>query len=63
MSPADHDIGGAPVVIGAGVAGLMTALRMAQPVVLLSSTRDCRFATHSAAAALSWMSPDTEHMV
>ncbi|WP_027145998.1 L-aspartate oxidase [Mesorhizobium sp. WSM3626] len=34
-----HDIGGAPVVIGAGVAGLMTALHLApQPVVLLCRT-------------------------
>ncbi|MGX9181783.1 L-aspartate oxidase [Mesorhizobium sp. BHbdii] len=34
-----HDIGGAPIIIGAGVAGLMTALHLApQPVVLLSRT-------------------------
>ncbi|RWX59542.1 FAD-dependent oxidoreductase, partial [Mesorhizobium sp. M2A.F.Ca.ET.039.01.1.1] len=34
-----HDIGGAPVIIGAGLAGLMTALHLApQPVVLLSRT-------------------------
>lgn len=40
MTPDMHDIGGAPVIIGAGVAGLMTALHLApQPVVLLSRTR------------------------
>ncbi|BCH19305.1 L-aspartate oxidase [Mesorhizobium sp. L-2-11] len=34
-----HHIGGAPVIIGAGIAGLMTALHLApQPVVLLSRT-------------------------
>jgi L-aspartate oxidase len=34
-----HDIAGAPVIIGAGIAGLMTALHLApQPVVLLSRT-------------------------
>ncbi|RWD52394.1 MAG: L-aspartate oxidase [Mesorhizobium sp.] len=34
-----HDIGGAPVIIGAGLAGLMIALHLApQPVVLLSRT-------------------------
>lgn len=34
-----HDIGGAPVIIGAGLAGLMTALHLApQAVVLLSRT-------------------------
>ncbi len=32
-----HDIGGRPVIIGAGLAGLMTALRLApEPVVVLS---------------------------
>ncbi|WP_217577476.1 L-aspartate oxidase [Mesorhizobium sp. GbtcB19] len=39
MTPYIHDIGGVPVIIGAGIAGLMTALHLApQPVVLLSST-------------------------
>lgn len=39
MTPTILDIGGAPVIIGAGVAGLMTALHLApEPVVLLSST-------------------------
>ncbi|AZO32282.1 L-aspartate oxidase [Mesorhizobium sp. M1B.F.Ca.ET.045.04.1.1] len=39
MMPYIHDIGGAPVIIGAGLAGLMTALHLApQPVVLLSRT-------------------------
>ncbi|TIS00166.1 MAG: FAD-dependent oxidoreductase, partial [Mesorhizobium sp.] len=39
MTPYIHDIGGAPVIIGAGIAGLMTALYLApQPVVLLSRT-------------------------
>ncbi|PBB40492.1 L-aspartate oxidase [Mesorhizobium sp. WSM3866] len=39
MTPAIHDIGGAPVIIGAGLAGLLTALHLApQPVVLLSRT-------------------------
>ncbi|TIS18623.1 MAG: L-aspartate oxidase [Mesorhizobium sp.] len=39
MTPYIHDIGGAPVIIGAGIAGLMTALHLApQPVVLLSRT-------------------------
>ncbi|WP_027170085.1 L-aspartate oxidase [Mesorhizobium sp. WSM3224] len=39
MSSDVHDIGGVPVIIGAGVAGLMTALHLApQPVVLLSRT-------------------------
>ncbi|CDX35959.1 L-aspartate oxidase [Mesorhizobium sp. SOD10] len=34
-----HDIGGAPVIIGAGLAGLMTALHLApEPVILLSRT-------------------------
>ncbi|RWI90024.1 MAG: L-aspartate oxidase [Mesorhizobium sp.] len=34
-----HDIGGTPVIIGAGLAGLMTALHLApQPVVLFSRT-------------------------
>ncbi|MGX5845187.1 L-aspartate oxidase [Mesorhizobium sp. ArgA1] len=34
-----HDIRGAPVIIGAGIAGLMTALHLApQPVILLSRT-------------------------
>ena len=38
MSLDVHDIGGAPVIIGAGVAGLMTALHLApEPVVLLSN--------------------------
>ncbi|CAH2396988.1 L-aspartate oxidase [Mesorhizobium ventifaucium] len=38
MSLDVHDIGGAPVIIGAGVAGLMTALLLApEPVVLLSN--------------------------
>ncbi|MFD2054764.1 L-aspartate oxidase [Mesorhizobium calcicola] len=37
MTPDIHDIGGAPIIIGAGLAGLMTAIHMApQPVVLLS---------------------------
>ncbi|RUV46851.1 FAD-dependent oxidoreductase, partial [Mesorhizobium sp. M5C.F.Ca.IN.020.29.1.1] len=37
MTPDMLDIGGAPVIIGAGVAGLMTALHLApEPVVLLS---------------------------
>ncbi|MGX9182212.1 L-aspartate oxidase [Mesorhizobium sp. BHbdii] len=37
MSLDVHDIGGAPVIIGAGLAGLMTALHLApEPVVLLS---------------------------
>ncbi|ANN60993.1 L-aspartate oxidase [Mesorhizobium loti] len=35
----DIDIGGAPVIVGAGLAGLLTALHLApQPVVLLSRT-------------------------
>ncbi|PBB32497.1 L-aspartate oxidase [Mesorhizobium sp. WSM3868] len=39
MTPYIHDIGGAPVIVGAGLAGLMTALHLApQPVVLLSRT-------------------------
>ncbi|TIO74104.1 L-aspartate oxidase [Mesorhizobium sp.] len=39
MTPDIHDIGGAPVIVGAGIAGLMTALHLApHPVVLLSST-------------------------
>ncbi|MEI9402071.1 L-aspartate oxidase [Mesorhizobium argentiipisi] len=39
MTPDIHDIRGAPVIIGAGIAGLMTALHMApQPVILLSRT-------------------------
>ncbi|MGX9148016.1 L-aspartate oxidase [Mesorhizobium sp. 128a] len=34
-----HDIRGAPVIVGAGLAGLMTALHLApQPVILLSRT-------------------------
>ncbi|TIR50610.1 MAG: L-aspartate oxidase [Mesorhizobium sp.] len=38
MSLDVRDIGGAPVIIGAGVAGLMTALHLApEPVVLISS--------------------------
>ncbi|MBA1142380.1 L-aspartate oxidase [Mesorhizobium neociceri] len=38
MSCDIHDIGGAPIIIGAGVAGLMTALHLApHPVVLLSN--------------------------
>ncbi|MBZ9765057.1 L-aspartate oxidase [Mesorhizobium sp. CA8] len=37
MTPDIQDIDGAPVIIGAGIAGLMTALHLApQPVVLLS---------------------------
>ncbi|PBB41138.1 L-aspartate oxidase [Mesorhizobium sp. WSM3866] len=37
MTPDIHDIGGAPVIVGAGIAGLMTALHLApQPVVILS---------------------------
>lgn len=40
MMPDVRDIGGAPVVIGAGIAGLMTALHLApHPVVVLSSAR------------------------
>ncbi|MBZ9799144.1 L-aspartate oxidase [Mesorhizobium sp. ES1-4] len=39
MTPDIQDIDGAPVIIGAGIAGLMTALHLApQPVVLLSRT-------------------------
>ncbi|RWI16771.1 L-aspartate oxidase [Mesorhizobium sp.] len=39
MTPYIHDIGGVPVIIGAGLAGLMTALHLApHPVVLLSRT-------------------------
>lgn len=39
MTPYIHDIAGAPVIIGAGLAGLMTALHLApQPVLLLSKT-------------------------
>jgi L-aspartate oxidase len=39
MTPDIHDIGGAPVIVGAGIAGLMTALHLApQPIVLLSRT-------------------------
>ncbi|RRH88264.1 L-aspartate oxidase [Mesorhizobium tamadayense] len=39
MTPDIHDIAGAPVIIGAGIAGLLTALHLApQPVVLLSRT-------------------------
>ncbi|MFD2053195.1 MULTISPECIES: L-aspartate oxidase [Mesorhizobium] len=39
MTQEMRDIGGAPVIIGAGVAGLVTALHLApQPVVLLSTT-------------------------
>ncbi|RWH07711.1 FAD-binding protein, partial [Mesorhizobium sp.] len=37
MSLDVRDIGGVPVIIGAGLAGLMTALHLApEPVVLLS---------------------------
>ncbi|RWD26492.1 MAG: L-aspartate oxidase [Mesorhizobium sp.] len=37
MTPDIHDIGGAPVIVGAGIAGLMTGLHLApQPVVILS---------------------------
>ncbi|TIX19884.1 FAD-dependent oxidoreductase, partial [Mesorhizobium sp.] len=37
MTPDVHDIGGVPVIVGAGIAGLMTALHLApQPVVILS---------------------------
>ncbi|RVD67749.1 FAD-dependent oxidoreductase, partial [Mesorhizobium sp. M4A.F.Ca.ET.029.04.2.1] len=37
MTPDIHDIGGAPVIVGAGIAGLMTALHLApQQVVILS---------------------------
>jgi L-aspartate oxidase len=37
MSPDIHHLGGAPVIIGGGIAGLMTALHLApEPVVLLS---------------------------
>lgn len=40
MTPEIGDISGAPVIIGAGIAGLMSALHLApHPVVLLSSTR------------------------
>ncbi|RWQ62078.1 L-aspartate oxidase [Mesorhizobium sp.] len=40
MTPDIGDISGAPVIIGAGVAGLMCALHLApHPVVLVSSTR------------------------
>ncbi|ESY64982.1 hypothetical protein X743_30450 [Mesorhizobium sp. LNHC252B00] len=40
MTPEVGDIRGAPVIIGAGVAGLMTALHLApHPVYLLSPTR------------------------
>ncbi|MDG4889814.1 L-aspartate oxidase [Mesorhizobium sp. WSM4887] len=39
MKPDIQDIGGAPVIVGAGIAGLMTALHLApQPVVLLCGT-------------------------
>lgn len=39
MTPDICDIGGAPVIVGAGLAGLMTALHLSpQPVVLLSAT-------------------------
>ncbi|TPJ38213.1 L-aspartate oxidase [Mesorhizobium sp. B2-6-5] len=39
MTPDIQDIDGAPVIIGAGIAGLMTALHLApKPVVLLSKT-------------------------
>lgn len=39
MTPDIHDIGGAPVVVGSGIAGLMTAHHLApQPVILLSKT-------------------------
>ncbi|PAQ12513.1 L-aspartate oxidase [Mesorhizobium temperatum] len=39
MTPTIMDIGGAPLIVGAGIAGLMTALHLApEPVVLLSST-------------------------
>jgi L-aspartate oxidase len=38
MSRDIHDLAGQPVIVGAGVAGLMTALRLApEPVVLLSA--------------------------
>lgn len=40
MIPDVLDIGGAPVIIGGGVAGLMTALHLApEPVILVSSAR------------------------
>lgn len=39
MSPDLHDLANRPVVIGAGIAGLMTVLELApQPVVLMSAT-------------------------
>ncbi|MGX5829286.1 L-aspartate oxidase [Mesorhizobium sp. 43Arga] len=39
MTPVIHDIRGAPVIVGAGIAGLLTALHLApQPVILLSGT-------------------------
>ncbi|WP_163264514.1 L-aspartate oxidase [Chelativorans alearense] len=35
-----HDLGGRPVIVGAGIAGLMTALHLApEPVVILSKAR------------------------
>jgi len=40
MSPEIRELRGAPVIVGGGVAGLMTALRLApEPVVLLSGAR------------------------
>ena len=40
MSRDIHDLVGQPVIVGAGVAGLMTALRLApEPVVLLSASQ------------------------
>ncbi|UVC15220.1 L-aspartate oxidase [Mesorhizobium onobrychidis] len=40
MSLDVHDIAGAPVIIGSGIAGMMTALRLApEPVVLLSNAQ------------------------
>lgn len=49
MTTALHDIGGRPVIIGAGLAGLMTALCLSpQPVVILST------APLGAEASSSW---------
>ena len=47
------ELAGAPVIIGGGLAGLMTALRMApQPVILLAKTPLAQGAASAWAASL-----------
>ncbi|WP_292055459.1 FAD-dependent oxidoreductase, partial [Mesorhizobium sp.] len=66
MSLDVRDIGGAPVIIGAGIAGLMTALHLApEPVVLLSGASLARQASSTFAQgglAASLGADDSPHM-